>query len=51
MSPYLELTEFAEIINKLAVKSNDTGDGSALYHAPFGVINERRHRLHEVVRL
>jgi starch synthase len=25
MSPYLEMTEFAEIVNKLAIKSNDTG--------------------------
>jgi starch synthase len=25
MSPYLELTEFAEVINKLAIKSNDSG--------------------------
>jgi len=25
MSPYLELTEFSEIVNKLAIKSNDSG--------------------------
>jgi starch synthase len=24
MSPYLEMTEFAEIVNRLAVKSNET---------------------------
>jgi starch synthase len=51
MSPYLELTEFAEIINKLAVKSNDTGMEVRCIMPRFGVINERRHRLHEVVRL
>jgi starch synthase len=51
MSPYLELTEFAEIVNKLAIKSNETGFEVRCIMPRFGVINERRHRLHEVVRL
>jgi starch synthase len=51
MSPYLELTEFAEIINKLAIKSNDNGFEVRCIMPRFGVVNERRHRLHEVVRL
>lgn len=51
MSPYLELTDFAEIVNKLAVKSNDSGMEIRCIMPRFGVINERRHRLHEVVRL
>ena len=51
MSPYLELTEFSEIVNKLAIKSNDTGFEVRCIMPRFGVINERRHRLHEVVRL
>ncbi|MGF7231660.1 glycogen/starch synthase [Arachidicoccus sp.] len=51
MSPYLELTEYAEIINKLAIKSNDSGLEVRCIMPRFGVINERRHRLHEVVRL
>ncbi len=51
MSPYLEMTEFAEIVNKLAVKSNDTGMEVRCIMPRFGMINERRHRLHEVVRL
>lgn len=51
MSPYLELTEFAETINKLAIKSNDTGLEVRCIMPRFGMINERRHRLHEVVRL
>ena len=51
MSPYLELTEFAEIVNKLAVKSNDSGMEVRCIMPRFGVINERRHRLHEAVRL
>ena len=51
MSPYLELTEFAEIVNKLAIKCNDAGLEVRCIMPRFGTINERRHRLHEVVRL
>jgi starch synthase len=51
MSPYLEMTEFAEIVNKLAVLSNDNNFEVRCIMPKFGVINERRHRLHEVVRL
>ncbi len=51
MSPYLEMTEFSEIVNKLAIKSNDSGFEIRCIMPRFGVINERRHRLHEVVRL
>ena len=48
MSPYVELTEFAEIINKLAIKSNDSGMEVRCIMPRFGIINERRHRLHGV---
>ena len=51
MSPYLELTEFSEIVNRLAIKSNEAGMEIRCIMPRFGVINERRHRLHEVVRL
>ncbi len=51
MSPYLELTEFSEIVNKLAIKANENGYEVRCIMPRFGVINERRHRLHEVVRL
>lgn len=51
MSPYLELTEFSEIVNRLAIKSNDSNFEVRCIMPRFGVINERRHRLHEVVRL
>ena len=51
MSPYLELTEFSEIANKLAIKSNDNNYEVRCIMPRFGIINERRHRLHEVVRL
>lgn len=51
MSPYLETTEFAEIVNRLAIKSNESGMEVRCIMPRFGLINERRHRLHEVVRL
>ncbi|MGH2553839.1 MAG: glycogen/starch synthase [Chitinophagaceae bacterium] len=51
MSPYLELTEFSEIANKLAIKANDNNFEVRCIMPRFGTINERRHRLHEVVRL
>ena len=51
MSPYLELTEFSEVVNKLAIKANDNGYEVRCIMPRFGSINERRHRLHEVVRL
>lgn len=51
MSPYLELTEFSEVVNKLAIKANDNNFEVRCIMPRFGVINERRHRLHEVVRL
>ena len=51
MSPYLELTEFAEVINKLAITCSNNGYEVRCIMPRFGVINERRHRLHEVVRL
>lgn len=51
MSPYLEMTEFAEMVNRLAIKSNEAGMEVRCIMPRFGTINERRHRLHEVVRL
>ncbi|MFN2457219.1 MAG: glycogen/starch synthase [Chitinophagaceae bacterium] len=51
MSPYLELTEFSEVVNKLAIKANEKGFEVRCIMPRFGTINERRHRLHEVVRL
>jgi starch synthase len=51
MSPYLELTEFSEIANRLAIKANDNNFEVRCIMPRFGIINERRHRLHEVVRL
>jgi starch synthase len=38
-------------VNKLAIKANDNGFEVRCIMPRFGIINERRHRLHEVVRL
>jgi starch synthase len=51
MSPYVDGTSFADTINKLAVLSNDNNMEVRCIMPKFGTINERRHRLHEVVRL
>lgn len=51
LSPYTEFTDFAHILNKLAIKTFDSGLEIRVIMPRFGVINERRHRLHEVVRL
>lgn len=51
LSPYLEFSEFANILNKLAIKTFEAGIEIRIIMPRFGVINERRHKLHEVVRL
>ncbi|MBL7767083.1 MAG: glycogen/starch synthase [Chitinophagaceae bacterium] len=51
LAPYNEETDFAKILNLLAVKSNESGFEVRAIMPRFGTINERRHRLHEVVRL
>lgn len=51
LSPYLKITEFADILNKLSVKTLNEGAEIRIIMPRFGTINERRHRLHEVVRL
>lgn len=47
----MELTDYAAMVNKMAIKSNEAGLEVRVIMPRFGVINERRHRLHEVVRL
>lgn len=51
LSPYLEFTDFANVLNQLAIKTFDSGIEIRVIMPRFGVINERRHKLHEVVRL
>lgn len=49
--PYNLETDMASMLNQLAVLSNNEGFEVRCIMPRFGSINERRHRLHEVVRL
>ncbi len=51
MDPYLVLTEIGNIVKKIAPYVHDNGLEVRILMPRFGVINERRNRLHEVVRL
>ncbi len=51
MSPFLELTEISEITRKLPQAMQDKGFEIRILMPRFGNINERRNRLHEVIRL
>lgn len=51
MEPYTGLSEIAEIANRLPLFLNDNKCEIRILMPRFGTINERRHRLHEVVRL
>ena len=51
MNPYTALSNISEVVNKLPQYSNDKGFEIRVLMPRFGTINERRHRLHEVVRL
>src|ERR1700759_2239195 len=51
MSPFLELTKIAEITRQLPQAMQDKGYEIRILMPRFGNINERRNRLHEVIRL
>ncbi len=51
MQPYTALSEIAEIANKLPQHIQKNGMEIRILMPRYGMINERRHRLHEVVRL
>lgn len=51
MSPFLELTSIAEITRKLPQAMQEKGLEIRILMPRFGNINERRNRLHEVIRL
>lgn len=51
MDPYTALSEIAEIARKLPQYIQENGMEIRILMPRYGVINERRHRLHEVVRL
>jgi starch synthase len=51
MEPYLVLSDIGNIVKKIAPFVHDNGMEIRVLMPRFGVINERRNRLHEVVRL
>lgn len=51
MSPFLELSKISEITRQLPQAMQDRGYEIRILMPRFGNINERRNRLHEVIRL
>lgn len=51
MNPYTTLSEISELVRKLPQHVQESGFEIRILMPKFGTINERRHRLHEVVRL
>ncbi len=51
MNPYTTISEISEIVAKLPQFTQEKGMEIRVLMPKYGVINERRHRLHEVVRL
>jgi len=51
MKPYTTLSEMSELVRKLPQHTQESGYEIRVLMPKFGTINERRHRLHEVVRL
>jgi starch synthase len=51
MSPFLELTKISEITRQLPQAMQEKGFEIRILMPRFGNINERRNRLHEVIRL
>jgi len=49
--PYLPETEIASTAFNVAKKAHSSGVQTRIFMPRFGVINERRHQLHEVIRL
>ncbi len=51
INPYLEDSDIARASLALPKKMNERGHEIRVFMPRFGVINERRHQLHEVIRL
>jgi starch synthase len=51
MKPYTVITEVSDLIKKLPIHTHEKGMEVRILMPKYGSINERRHRLHEVVRL
>ena len=51
MDPYTTISEISDVVKSLAPKAHGKGMEVRVLMPKYGNINERRHRLHEVVRL
>jgi len=51
MTPFLELTKIAELTRELPQAIQEKGMEIRVFMPRFGCVNERRNRLHEVIRL
>ena len=51
MNPYTDLTEISNLVKGLPQHAHENGMEIRILMPRYGLINERRHRLHEVVRL
>lgn len=51
MQPYTALSEISDVVRKLPEYAQSNGMEIRVLMPRYGTINERRHRLHEVVRL
>ncbi|MEX0966974.1 MAG: glycogen/starch synthase [Bacteroidia bacterium] len=51
MEPYAKITPYAKVARALPQKMQEDGMEVRVFMPKYGKINERRHRLHEVIRL
>lgn len=51
IAPFLEKDGLAELVRKLSQGNNDQENEIRVFMPKFGIVNERRHQLHEVIRL
>lgn len=51
INPFLAKSELANFIRKISQGIHDSGKEIRVFMPKFGAINERRHQLHEVIRL
>jgi len=51
VTPFLEESEIATNVKTLAQKTQESGKEIRVFMPRYGLVNERRHQLHEVIRL
>ena len=51
MFPYNEVSNMAQVVNKMALKMHHEGNDVRVFMPRFGLISERKYQLHEVIRL